>query len=141
MSKRKYTLTTEGKIAAYEKVLKAVDDGIISPRHNYAGATSCSYERKARGKVSRCAVGCLFTPKQIADVKRRRLNTSTGVYELAKHIGKANIEAVTGLPVARLSNLQDQHDAVGAGLITMGTFREYVEKQINQLKRSRPTHE
>ena len=87
---------------AYKHILAELDAG----RLGAAGEHGCVYES---GK-KHCAVGCLFSPDQLKDIKRRRLNAEFGVRELAREIGKENIEAVTGLELYELRLLQEKHD-------------------------------
>jgi hypothetical protein len=74
-------------------------------RAKRANGYGCLYESARR----HCSVGCLFSPLQIQDIKRRRLNDrSIGV--LAELIGDRNIETQTGLPLSILEHMQGVHD-------------------------------
>lgn len=67
----------------------------------------CVYE--APGDQRHCAVGALFSPAQLADLKTRGINSS-GITEVISVIGKNNIETVTGMKSAELVKLQSLHD-------------------------------
>ena len=67
---------------------------------------ACAYSSGTR----RCAVGFMFSPEQLADIKRRDLNENTGIDTLVSAIGENNIEQVTGFTMDELKELQDEHD-------------------------------
>lgn len=68
--------------------------------------STCMY---ANGE-KRCAVGAMFNDAQLADLKKRGLNSNTPIDKLAREIGKKNIEYVTGFSLNTLRRLQDLHD-------------------------------
>lgn len=126
MAQPKYTPTLQDNLDAYTRVLKAIDDNVISCEKSWVLGAGCAYEVTNGGKPIRCAIGALLTPAQIADVKRRNANTGAGVYALAKLFGKANIQKVTGLKLAQGSLMQRAHDSSE----TNAEFREWVTARI-----------
>lgn len=95
-------MNTPNKLKQYQRLLYAA-------LNNKLGAMSggaCAYSSGTR----RCAVGFMFSPEQLADIKRRDLNENTSVRQLAKMIGEDNIEQVTGFTMDELEELQDEHD-------------------------------
>lgn len=71
---------------------------------------SCVYEYRAKGYPPiRCGVGCLFSPAQISEIKKAKMN-GRGINRLAEEFGQENIEAATGLTMSELFDLQRRHD-------------------------------
>lgn len=94
-------ITKPNKLDQYKKLLAAAIDGKLG-----AGkGSACMYSMGKRN----CAVGFMFTPTQIEDIKARRLNRAN-VMELSDKIGGKNIETVTGFPIRELQSLQNLHD-------------------------------
>ncbi len=61
-------------------------------------------------KGNPCAIGCLFTPAQQADIKQRHLNSAT-IENVARHIGTKNLVEVTGFSLRTLQKIQQAHDS------------------------------
>ena len=96
-------MNTPNKLKQYQRLLYAA-------LNNKLGAMSggaCAYSSGTR----RCAVGFMFSPEQLADIKWRDLNENTSIRHLASVIGEDNIEQVTGFTVDELEELQDEHDS------------------------------
>ena len=92
--------------------LNRVREMFLAGRLGAADTDSCVYHQVGGEKrVERfCAVGCLFTAEQLADIKKHGMNSGVGIQELAEQFGKRNLEAVTGLKIGDLENLQSSHD-------------------------------
>ena len=129
MAEPKYNPTLQDNLDAYNRVLKAIDDNVISCETSWA-RPAAAYEVTKQGKPIRCAIGALLTPAQIADVKRRKANTGAGVYALAELFGKANIQKVTGLKLAEGSLMQQAHD----GFKTNAEFRKWVAHKAGRIE-------
>lgn len=129
MATPKYTPTLQDNLDAYNRVLKAIDAGVISCE-TFWKRDSCLYEATSQGKKVRCAIGALLTPEQIADIKRLGLNSGAGVYALAIALGKANVHKVTGLTLAQGSLMQQAHD----GSKTTAQFRKWVAGKAGRVE-------
>lgn len=102
--------TIQQQVAAYEKVIDLARGGSIDP-FAQRNLSSCLYDGSDKaGKPNFCGVGGLFSPAQIADIKRRQLNSATPVGTLFRVIGSDNIVAATGLGKRALVGLQTVHD-------------------------------
>ena len=110
------------KRQALEHVLSEFNAG----RLGAMGGFGCAYE-SSDGK--HCAVGCLFTPKQIAWIKDHNLNHS-GVSTLIDVVGKQNIEFMTGMSYFALTDLQSMHDKWASKGALDDEFREFLEYQL-----------
>lgn len=104
MTKIKGALRTQKQ--AYQHVLSELNAGRLGAMKN----GSCVYEHKVKKEIRHCGVGCLFTPKQITDIRKWRMN-GDNIGRLAVHVGKNNVEAATGLSMEDLRTLQGLHDA------------------------------
>lgn len=101
--------TIQQQVAAYERVIDLTQRGVIDP-YAQRNLDQCMYAFRTGGKTVHCGVGALFTPAQIADLKKRDLNADTGIDRLADEIGVDNVVAATGLPMTSLRTLQNTHD-------------------------------
>ncbi len=115
-------MTFPTKKQTLQRMLDAYNAGTLGAlKHVYAGGlgsyNTCVY---SKGKRT-CIVGSIFSPAQLAYIKRRRLMNEYGVYELAEHIGKKNIESVSGMSLRSLNTLQRHHDASDIKMVQAGT--------------------
>lgn len=98
-------MTTFTKPTRQESLLKirqAAIDGKLGAADNKG---FCVYEHQNRF----CGVGCLFSPEQIKDIRKRDTN-ALSITLLSNEIGRRNIEFVTGLTMSELRFIQNQHD-------------------------------
>ena len=95
-------MKTPNKLEQYKRLL----DAALNNKLGAMSGGACAYLSGTR----RCAVGFMFSPEQLADIKKRDLNENTSVRQLGKVIGENNIEQVTGFTMDELEELQDQHD-------------------------------
>lgn len=95
-------MNTPNKLKQYQRLLYAALNNKLGAMSNGA----CAYSSGTR----RCSVGFMFSPEQLADIKRRDLNENTSISKLASVIGENNIEQVTGFTMDELEELQDEHD-------------------------------
>jgi hypothetical protein len=97
------------------------------------GTGNCLYEDDTG---HRCVIGCLFNKKQLTDIKDRGLG-SEDISDVANIIGVDNIEAVCGLGIGDLIELQKSHDMACSDLkaVRKGSkkteFYEYLMEKIN----------
>lgn len=106
------TPTVHQQVAAYETVIDHVQRGFVDP-FAQRKFRSCVYDgTEQAGKPNFCGVGCLFSPAQLDDIKRRKLNSGTTVKGLIRIIGRDNIVATTGLGPRSLDALQVAHDGL-----------------------------
>lgn len=90
---------------AYKHILKELrNDGLGAMINN-----ACVYEVDGALGPIHCGIGCLFNKLQIADIKARGLNR-VDIDSVADEISITNIEAVTGLCMDELVELQGEHD-------------------------------
>lgn len=95
-------MNTPNKLEQYKRLL----DAALTNKLGAMSGGACAYSSGTR----RCAVGFMFNPDQLADIKKRDLNENTSVRKLGKVIGENNIEQVTGFTMDELEELQDEHD-------------------------------
>jgi hypothetical protein len=117
---------------ALKNVLSALDAGQLGAFRD----GSCMYEdiRASNGERRYCSVGVLFTDAQRRDIRFRGLNQED-VGSLAEAIGQDNIEAVTGLTVEDLQDMQTVHDEFfdrEFKSVSNRTFRDYLLARISE---------
>lgn len=95
-------MNTPNKLKQYNRLL----DAALNNKLGAMSGGACVYSSGTR----RCAVGFMFSPEQLADIKRRGLNENTSIDTMASVIGEDNIEQVTGFTMDELEELQDEHD-------------------------------
>lgn len=111
--------------------------GKIGPKSaTESGRNPCLYQYPSG---NHCALGSLFSDKQIRDIKHRGLNESS-VAIVACDVGQANVEAVTGMKFQELLQLQKLHDRA---VESSGGFQrarikviEYCQDQLMALKKT-----
>lgn len=91
---------------ALKHILSELVGGRLGAADKWEG---CQYEAKVDGVVKHCGVGCLFTPAQIRSIKMRGLNGQS-IDGVEEKIGTKNLEAVTGLCMPELEEIQSMHD-------------------------------
>ena len=82
-----------------------------------------------------CAVGSLFSPKQLEEIDAKAFNELSIGY-LASEVGKKNIETVTGMKLKELELLQKIHDDTLANHSAQAArdgVRIYCEKELAKL--------
>jgi hypothetical protein len=112
-------------LQAYQHVLARFRAGKLGAMKPTGG---CVYQEE--GVDKNCAVGCLFTQAQLDDIKARGLNSSAGVTRLANDIGLDNIEAVTGLKLADLMEMQGMHDKAFYSKNSQAVFESWLKVKI-----------
>lgn len=101
-------VTCRTREESLKHILSQAEKGKIGPNLR-KGDTGCRYRY---GSGNNCAVGSLFSPAQLDHIERLEANSNC-LLGLWSHIeiGIANIEAVTGLSVKDLTDIQSAHDA------------------------------
>jgi len=97
----------------------------------------CSYQYESGNN---CAVGCLFTKEQLKWIDDRLLN-NTDILDLSQRVSVENIEAVTGIPLTTLYDIQCEHDDILAcemdpeqRKIAQQKFIKYIESLLEESK-------
>lgn len=86
-------------------IIKQAEAGKIGPIENDSQRL-CLYQYESGNN---CAVGALFSKAQLKDLKAKCLGEMSIDY-VSETIGKKNIEAVTGMSLKELQDLQSTHD-------------------------------
>lgn len=117
------------KLQSLLKVRREFKAGRLGAMHNGA----CVYEAR---NGDHCSVGCLFGPAQIADLKRRRLNSNNNVNDLMARIGSKNLKAVTGMTMVELTHMQNQHDDsfILYGKTPGQKFGQWLDREIGKVR-------
>lgn len=106
----------------------------IGPKTEKDETYGCEYEYPSGNN---CAVGSLFSKEQLKDIRAQHANGSAILFLAQYHIGKRNIETVTGMKLKELEILQRIHDD------TLGNHnpqaardgvRIYCEKELEKLQ-------
>lgn len=79
----------------------------------------------------RCAVGCLFSTRQLNDLNRRGL-LSMSISEIAKQIGDHNLLFVTGMPDSELMELARLNDNEGRQAVL-----KYVKDELAKIEKAK----
>ena len=129
-------VTCRTREESLKHIIKQAKAGKIGPKANdQHGFDSCAYQYPSG---NHCAVGCLFSAKQIKDIKIRQANGLSISYLASRSaIGKRNIEAVTGMSLTELKSLQSIHDrsleSSGGVQLARAKLIDYCEKELAEL--------
>lgn len=85
---------------------KITSKGKIHSKDSRTSELLCRYEYASGNN---CAIGSLFSPQQLRQIKKDGKN-DTSVSALKSAYGQKNLEAVTGLTFKELDKLQSKHD-------------------------------
>ena len=129
-------VTCRTRKESLKHIIKQAKAGKIGPKDgDKIGFENCSYVYPSGNN---CGVGCLFSAKQLKDIKARGCNGMAINYLAGSYnVGKKNIEAVTGMAVKELKHIQHIHDSAvdSTGGVQLARIRliEYCEKELAEL--------
>ncbi len=92
------------RIQSLKHILANLDEDKLGAMSPFGG---CVYVSDDGQKF--CGVGCLFSSKQLTDIRNRKL-LGVDISTLAYYIGNNNIETVTGMTLEELTKIQTKHD-------------------------------
>lgn len=115
---------------AINHIIAQLDAGNLGAVNNLS---ACSYSlKKSDGEYRYCAVGCLFNKVQLDDIALKGLN-SVNIGVLAEHIGRKNVEYVTGLSLEDAKRIQKEHDYwVSKDYKSTARFRESLGRMLDE---------
>ncbi len=126
----------EGAHRTREQALRHILSELIAGRLGANLHAACAYEAVTKGVVRHCGVGCLFNEAQIKSLKARGLNEEP-IDIVRDHIGKKNLETVTGLDMDELEYIQDVHDNNYRTIQNSpknSSFYHYLTEELEQIR-------